>query len=70
MEISEYWKHLGNSHLYLNGVYNLVDTPFDSTPIIETSGKNNGTLHYSIIPKLYVNKKRKNDKSVIIKAKA
>lgn len=69
MEISEYWKHLGSSHLYLNGVYNLVDTPFDSTPIIETSGKNNGILHYSIIPKLYVNKKKKNNKSVINKSK-
>lgn len=53
MDISEYWKHLGNSHLFLNGIYNLVDTPYDITPIMEKGGKPNGNLHYSLIPHIY-----------------
>ena len=51
--MSDYWKHLGNSHLFLQGIYNLIDTPYDITPLIEKGGKHNGSVHYSIIPRLY-----------------
>ena len=52
MLITNHWKLIGHSNIYLEGIANLVETENDMTPIIDNSGKANGRLKYSVYPKM------------------
>ena len=45
----ETWKLIGTSHLFLNGVYNMIEMPNDTTPIIDKQGKNKGYFLFDVI---------------------
>lgn len=46
--LTDSWHHLGNVFYFLLSVFNLIDTPKDTSPIIDTKGNIKGKLQYSV----------------------
>ena len=46
--LSDSWHEIGSVYIFLISLYNLIDTPKDDSPIIDTKGLTNGKQNYSI----------------------
>jgi len=46
--LSDSWHEIGSVYIFLLSLYNLIDTPKDDSPIIDSKGIKNGHLAYSI----------------------
>ena len=46
--LSDSWHEIGSVYVFLISLYNLIDTPKDESPIIDSKGMKNGSQHYSI----------------------
>ena len=46
--LSDSWHEIGSVYIFLLSMYNLIDTPKDESPIIDTKGIKNGMQQYSI----------------------
>ena len=46
--LSDSWHEIGSVYIFLLSLFNLIDTPKDESPIIDSKGIKNGMQNYSI----------------------
>ena len=46
--LSDSWHEIGSVYIFLLSIFNLIDTPKDESPIIDTKGIKNGMQQYSV----------------------
>ena len=46
--LSDSWHEIGSVYIFLLSMYNLIDTPKDESPIIDSKGIKNGMQNYSV----------------------
>ena len=50
--LSDSWHEIGSVYIFLLSLFNLIDTPKDESPIIDSKGIKNGMQNYSIHPEI------------------
>lgn len=46
--LSDSWHEIGSVYIFLLSLFNLIDTPKDESPIIDSKGIKNGMQNYSV----------------------
>ena len=56
--LSDSWHEIGSVFIFLLSLFNLIDTPKDESPIIDSKGMKQGQLSYSVMLELLDHEKR------------